>query len=625
VTFEPAADGAVPGIYYFDGLSQVRTATLVGPLEFEGLVIPPDPEDDGDTYQYDIVYNSGLSSADDDSTYSLYFQTEYTNPDGEVTLYETSWDYEADKTGLVTVEGLVPEVGASVSIYGNLTGKGGVADFKSFDEFTFTDKLENPYVELNAQRNATANKIYVLANVFKALPTEQAGKISGSYSILVTGSTATQSVVSNQPNLTFEFPAATAPGVYSYTIAVAGEATGYFGKAVLANSEVISYRIECPADQPENWPNCTAPAPGPEPGPVPAPEKAEVPTFTVVRNSDTAVVTLDYDFGNAKEVNVDYTLNNLAGGNGAAGKLTQLGKGTVTLGKLSAGKYILTVIGQVDGKPYSFTQTFDLSLVPAKDPSSISFPDVNTKATKVTYKGDAKPTKVAAVSAARKASIQWLAGFGITIGSGSDNKGNVTYRPQDAVNRGAMAQFLQKLAGFTDAQVKEAYASKTPAFKDIASLKQSNEARYYAILWLADTGITTGSGCTVGADGQISGANCKYLPSSSVNRGAMAEFMQKFAGFTPTPEATSAFPDVKTTATSVTYKGDKKATKLVKLNNNRVGAINWLASTKITVGSGTDKSGKTVYRPQALVNRGAMAQFMQKLAFLVGSTSIQAQ
>ncbi|MDR2538989.1 MAG: S-layer homology domain-containing protein [Bifidobacteriaceae bacterium] len=61
--------------------------------------------------------------------------------------------------------------------------------------------------------------------------------------------------------------------------------------------------------------------------------------------------------------------------------------------------------------------------------------------------------------------------------------------------------------------------------------------------------------------------------------------------------------------------------KVSGLNSNRIGAINWLSTNGITVGSGSS-NGDTTYKPQDSVNRGAMAQFMHKLAYKVGSTSV---
>jgi hypothetical protein len=183
-----------------------------------------------------------------------------------------------------------------------------------------------------------------------------------------------------------------------------------------------------------------------------------------------------------------------------------------------------------------------------------------------------------------------------------------------------MAQFLQKLAGWTDSQVAEKYQNVTSKFTDIASIKSSNLERYYAILWLADTGITVGSGCTAEGSANAATSNCTFNPSGSVNRGAMAEFMQKFASVTNVPATTSDFPDVKTSNVAIRYSGSTKTTTVKALTAVRIGAINWLASSKITEGSGQGvvAGGKfkstTTFRPQDAVNRGAMAQFMKRLA-----------
>jgi hypothetical protein len=257
-----------------------------------------------------------------------------------------------------------------------------------------------------------------------------------------------------------------------------------------------------------------------------------------------------------------------------------------------------------------------VQLLPEVTPiNSISFPDVNQSAKTVTYKGSSKGTKVAAVNAARMDSIKWLASRGVTAGSGSENRTNkTTFRPQDTVNRGAMAQFLQKLAGFSDAQIAAIYKGKSTKFTDISSFLKSNPARYYAILWLADTGIT--AGCNT--------AGTKFCPANTVNRGAMAEFMRKFVGITATPATSSPFPDVNLTAKTLKYDGSSKAVKVAAVNAARMGAINWMSSTGITAGSGSS-GGRTTYRPQDPVNRGAMAQFMHKLSYKLGSTNYPAK
>jgi hypothetical protein len=100
----------------------------------------------------------------------------------------------------------------------------------------------------------------------------------------------------------------------------------------------------------------------------------------------------------------------------------------------------------------------------------------------------------------------------------------------------------------------------------------------------------------------------------------MAQFMQKFAGIGDMPTAASTFPDVSAGAVNVRYDGSNKVTRVAALNTARIGAVNWLSKTGITVGSGSS-GGKTTFKPQDPVTRGAMAQFMHKLAFQLGATT----
>jgi hypothetical protein len=264
---------------------------------------------------------------------------------------------------------------------------------------------------------------------------------------------------------------------------------------------------------------------------------------------------------------------------------------------------------------FAETKTVSSILTAKSDINKITFPDVALRSSTITYANSKKPKVVAAVTPQRLESIKWLAAYEITVGSGSEkNSHKATFKPQDSVNRGAMAQFLQKLAGFTDAQIEAQYQKAGTKLTDISALrsgKEVNLARYYAILWLADTGITVG----------CNASGTKFCPNSLVNRGAMAQFMQKFAGLGDMPTATSNFPDVAVNTVKIKYAGSEKAVTVQALNQARIGAINWLASTGITVGSGT-VNGKTTFRPQDPVTRGAMAQFMHKLAFQLGSTTV---
>jgi hypothetical protein len=294
--------------------------------------------------------------------------------------------------------------------------------------------------------------------------------------------------------------------------------------------------------------------------------------------------------------------------------------GSKTLGRYVFGAYsgnvAVTMTSSVTGTssqvtlPLSLTNTFKMST----QPSATSFPDVFTgDARTITYKnnsGRLTVTRVSAVNSARMDSIQWLASVGVTGGSQSDQNNVTTFRPGDTVNRGAMAQFLQKLAGFTDTQLANTYSNKTTKFTDLGTMKSDNAGRYYAILWLADTGIT--AGCNT--------AGTQFCPGNPVNRGAMAEFMRKFVGVEATSANSSPFPDVQLRTDNsesfyITYTGSSAAVRVAKLSAARIGAINWMKDTEISLGSGSSDD-VTTYRPQDNVNRGAMAQFMHKLAYL---------
>jgi hypothetical protein len=352
-----------------------------------------------------------------------------------------------------------------------------------------------------------------------------------------------------------------------------------------------------------------------------------VPNFSFTLTVEGTNLLLKWTAENTSSVVVSFPkLINTAGGNPpviSSESVYYSGTDTAfthTLGEPMVGTYTISASGSYLGYEESKWRVVDTSFLwslhlPEVTPiGKISFPDVFTGAARtITYKSGSvlKPTRVTAVNAGRLAAIHWLASVGVTAGSGSTSAGQTTYRPMDSVNRGAMAQFLQKLAGFTDDQIAKAYANKSTNFTDIGDLKSSNLKRYYAILWLADTGITAG----------CNDPPTKFCPGNGVNRGAMAEFMRKFAGVAATEANTSPFPDVFTstgTYKNLTY-DTKKTERVAGLSASRVGAINWMRITEITLGSGSIK-GVTTYRAQDAVNRGAMAEFMRKLAIYVGST-----
>jgi hypothetical protein len=205
------------------------------------------------------------------------------------------------------------------------------------------------------------------------------------------------------------------------------------------------------------------------------------------------------------------------------------------------------------------------------------------------------------------------------------------YHPTNPVNRGAMAQFLHKIAGLPST------SQPTPRITDLAGL---TSARARSIKWLAAENITVVNASTQN----------RFHPAKPVNRGAMAEFLYKLAGSPgSTPAQASVSPNPKLAASHAlflpSWKGDlasssrwhcaispvsskapaahpnpatlvkeakllssdRALTALKTTNPNRYYAILWLTQMHITIPT----AGK--YNPQNVVNRGAMAQFLRKL------------
>ena len=159
--------------------------------------------------------------------------------------------------------------------------------------------------------------------------------------------------------------------------------------------------------------------------------------------------------------------------------------------------------------------------------------------------------------------IEWLASTGITTGW-PDN----TYRPQNNIERGAMAAFFYRMAGspqFT--------APSTPSFKDVPR----DHPFFKEIEWMRARGITTGW-----SDGT-------FRPNAAVNRDAMAAFFYRFAG-SPAYSAPVASPFSDVSAGSQFYR-----------------EISWLAEQRITTGW-ADGS----FRPVQPIERGAMAAFLHR-------------
>lgn len=139
----------------------------------------------------------------------------------------------------------------------------------------------------------------------------------------------------------------------------------------------------------------------------------------------------------------------------------------------------------------------------------------------------------------------------------------------------------QGIAGESESQVDPQRVSTPAPSYTFTDVKPSDQF-YTEITWLANKGITTG---------WSTGATREYRPLNEVERGAMAAFFYRMAGSPAyTAPSTPKFKDVPTTHQF--YK-----------------EISWMAEKGITTGwsDGT-------FRPDAPVNRDAMAAFFYRLA-----------
>ena len=153
--------------------------------------------------------------------------------------------------------------------------------------------------------------------------------------------------------------------------------------------------------------------------------------------------------------------------------------------------------------------------------------------------------------------IIWLAETGIS--TGWDTPKGKEFRPNSNVKRGDMAAFLFRL-GKRWGLVKESFTPKAQTeamFIDV----NSRTSHRKEILWLAETGISTGWDTPAGKE---------FRPNDPVKRGQMAAFMQRMA-------VNVAKRTGKTTV-------DK--TRFTDVNSKTAfcNQIWWLASNEITTG-----------------------------------------
>lgn len=223
----------------------------------------------------------------------------------------------------------------------------------------------------------------------------------------------------------------------------------------------------------------------------------------------------------------------------------------------------------------------------------------------------------------RAASIKWLGEKGIAkcVDKNGKNISKCAYNPKSPVSRGAMSEFLWKLIKTPDIilsgkqkdqpkHTKESFLGE----KDMKALKTSKKAseqiRYWAINYLMNDGILTSCYdkdtvlCPLDQlmkSGSMSFDDNVYLPKTSVDRSTMAAWMFNLA--------------VQSGVVKKDYKPNplifSKKFKDVSLKTPNHNAIWWLAEQEITLGTKTSKG--LYYKPNDTVNRGSMAEFLQKL------------
>ena len=167
--------------------------------------------------------------------------------------------------------------------------------------------------------------------------------------------------------------------------------------------------------------------------------------------------------------------------------------------------------------------------------------------------------------------IAWLYTQSITNGTTLAD-GTRLYKPTDAVSRQAMAAFLHRYDGNTPSTLTE------PFFADVGP----THPFFDDIQWMAQTGLSTGT--------PQPGGKPLYKPASPVSRQAMAAFLHRYEGGTPSTLDRPFFKDV---SQGAPFYED----------------IQWMADSGLSTGT-PDPPGKPLYKPTNAVSRQAMAAFL---------------
>jgi hypothetical protein len=208
---------------------------------------------------------------------------------------------------------------------------------------------------------------------------------------------------------------------------------------------------------------------------------------------------------------------------------------------------------------------------------------------------------VSKLSKQRKASVTWLSKTRITIGVKENSK--LVYNPSDRVTRGQMAEFIYKVVGSPYHLPIVGYFEKDATVTRLKKIGKVGIPRHESIEWIADKGITIGCSVQNGKKVQkdpVFGneVNKAFCADDYVTRGQMASFLYKVAG----EPKLGKFADP--------FKKDKAVQSLKKSSAERYKAILWMKKMGITV---SVDGNKGLYDPNAVVNRGSMAQFMHRL------------
>lgn len=218
--------------------------------------------------------------------------------------------------------------------------------------------------------------------------------------------------------------------------------------------------------------------------------------------------------------------------------------------------------GLTDGTAYTVT-VIAINAIGASAPSDPSSPLAPTRCGPT---GTGPFSDVSATSVFC-GDIEWLVAAEIT--GGFDDG---TFRPTNAVSRGAMAAFLYRYAGSPDGSDPACAGTVFPDVPDSHPFCGEIE-------WLADGDIAGGF-----PDGT-------YRPSQPVSRQSMALFLYRFAGLPDGEDPTCASAEFTDVPTSHPFCGE----------------IDWLVAEGITEGFSDD-----TFRPTLSVSRQGMAAFLHR-------------